>query len=104
MGGTWTGSSSVTGSCNVAVEAGRHVAHVRTAVGLLAGQDMGDTVVKSFLPRELASRFSVVFEQDGYKNSFNRRYRFEVHSDTTFSAFQAGLKNVRFAKVVTVPQ
>ena len=68
------------------------------------GQGKSDTVVTSFLPGELATRFSVVFEQDGYRNSFNRRYRFEVHSDTTFSAFQAGLNNVRFAKVVTVPQ
>jgi len=69
------------------------------------GQDKGDTVVTSFLPAELQSRFPVVFEQDyGYTNAFNRRYRFEVHSDTTLAALQTALGNVRFARVVTVPK
>jgi peptidoglycan/xylan/chitin deacetylase (PgdA/CDA1 family) len=64
------------------------------------GQTSSDTVPSSWFPGYLASRFAVVLQQDyGYgSGGFDRRYRFEIHSDTTLAAFEAALSNTRFTR------
>ena len=68
------------------------------------GQYNSDKTVSEFLQPYLASRFSVVFDQDwGYRPGFNRRYRFEIHSDTTLQMFQTGLNDSRFQRGTLTP-
>eukprot|EP00047_Mylnosiga_fluctuans_P022891 m.128569 g.128569 ORF g.128569 m.128569 type:complete len:455 (-) comp9415_c0_seq9:259-1623(-) len=63
------------------------------------GQMNGDADVTDWLPSLLVSRFKVVFQQAwGYQaGGYNRRYRFEIHSDTSQAAFEAGLADTRFS-------
>ena len=64
------------------------------------GQTGTDAAVTGWLPQYLADRFDVVFDQDwGYAPGFNRRYRFEVHSDHTMADFEAALSDSRFLRV-----
>jgi hypothetical protein len=76
------------------------VPHIRTPLGLFGGRRrMIQLSLAGYLPGYLASKFSVVFEQDwGYTNSYNRRYRYEVHTDTTTAAFTTALGDARFKK------
>ncbi len=65
--------------------------------------------VQSWLPGFMASKFPVIFTQTdpvtyalasgtvGALNGFNRRYRFEVHTDTTIAQFGAALRDPGFA-------
>jgi hypothetical protein len=65
--------------------------------------------VQSWLPGYLASQFAIVFTQTnpityglasgtvGPLNGFNRRYRFEVHTDTTIQQFATALTDPAFA-------
>ena len=63
------------------------------------GQANTDTVPSSWLPAYLSSKYSVVWQESwGYVAGFNRRYRFEVHSDTTVAALMAGLTDTRFTR------
>jgi hypothetical protein len=66
--------------------------------------------VQSWLPGFLASKFPIVFTQTnpvtygqasgtvGALTAYNRRYRFEVHTDTTIAQFAAALTDPAFAR------
>ena len=66
--------------------------------------------VQAWLPGFLASKFSLVFTQTspvlygqasglvGSLTAYNRRYRFEVHTDTTIEQFAAALTDPAFAR------
>jgi hypothetical protein len=66
--------------------------------------------MQGWLPGYLASKFSVVFDTTspvqygqasgtvGSLSGFNRRYRFEVHTDTTITQFAAALTDPAFAR------
>ncbi len=66
--------------------------------------------LQGWLPGFMASKFPVIFTQTnpvtyalasgtvGALNGFNRRYRFEVHTDTTITQFAAALADPGFAR------
>ena len=66
--------------------------------------------VQSWLPGYLASKFQVVFTQTnpitygqasgtvGSLAGFNRRYRYQVRTDTTITQFAAALQDSAFAR------
>ncbi len=66
--------------------------------------------MQAWLPGYMASKFPVIFTQTdpvtyalasgtvGALNGFNRRYRFEVHTDTTIAQFGAALTDPGFAR------
>jgi Big-like domain-containing protein/polysaccharide deacetylase len=66
--------------------------------------------VQSWFPGFMASKFPIVFTQTnpvtyaqasgtvGNLSAYNRRYRFEVHTDTTIGQFSAALADAAFAR------
>jgi Bacterial Ig domain/Polysaccharide deacetylase len=70
----------------------------------------GSGTLQSWLPGFMASKFPIIFTQTdpvtyaqasgtvGALNGFNRRYRFEVHTDTTITQFGAALTDLGFAR------
>ena len=56
----------------------------------------GDTDIASWFPQYLSERFRCILHQANYRKGFNRRFRYEVHMQTTLAELRKALIDKRF--------